>query len=106
LTLGENIADLGGLLIAYDALALALGRDAAQGVDMENAQKFFVGYAITERANIREESIRTRIQTDPHSPGIFRVNGVICNMVEFYKAYDVKSGDALYREESDRVKIW
>lgn len=106
LTLGENIADLGGLLIAYDGLAIVLGGDASKGVDKENAQKFFTGYTVTERSSYREESIRTQLKTDPHSPSIFRVNGVISNMTEFYKAYDVKPGDKLYREESDRVKIW
>ena len=106
LTLGENIADLGGLLIAYDGLAIALNGDASKGVDKENAQKFFVGYAVTERSSYREESILTQIKTDPHSPAIFRVNGVISNMTEFYAAFDVHPGDKLYREESDRVKIW
>jgi len=106
LTLGENIADLGGLLIAYDGLAIALNGDATKGVDKENAQKFFVGYAITERSSYREEAIRTQIKTDSHSPSIFRVNGIVSNMPEFYDAYDIKLGDKLYREESDRVKIW
>jgi putative endopeptidase len=106
LTLGENIADLGGLLIAYDGLAIALNGDASKGVDKENAQKFFVGYAVTERSSYREESILTQIKTDPHSPAICRVNGVVSNMTEFYAAFDVKPGDKLYREESDRVKIW
>jgi putative endopeptidase len=106
LTLGENIADLGGLLIAYDGLAIALNGDAAKGVDKENAQKFFIGYAITERSNSREETIRTQIKTDPHSPSIYRVNGIVSNMTEFYRAYDAAPGDKLFREESDRVKIW
>jgi putative endopeptidase len=106
LTLGENIADLGGLLIAYDGLALALNGDASKEIDKENAQKFFVGYAVTERSSYREEAVRTQIQTDPHSPSICRVNGPLSNMTEFYGAFDVKPGDKLYREESDRVKIW
>jgi putative endopeptidase len=104
LTLGENIADLGGLLIAYDGMVLALGGEAA--VTKEHMQAFFVGYAISEQGYAREESLRTQIQTDPHSPSIYRVNGPLSNMSEFYDAFDVKPGDKLYREESDRVKIW
>lgn len=104
LTLGENIADLGGLLIAYDGMVLALGGEAA--VTREKAQVFFTGYAISERAYEREEALRLQIQTDPHSPSIYRVNGPLSNMVEFYKAFDAKPGDNLYREEGDRVKIW
>jgi putative endopeptidase len=69
-------------------------------------QRFFKNLAIAERANLREEALRTQIQTDPHSPGVYRVNGPLSNMSEFYAAYDVKPGDKLYREESDRVKIW
>ncbi len=104
LTLGENIADLGGLLIAYDGMVLALGGEAA--VTREKAQAFFTGYAVSERAYEREEALRLQIQIDPHSPSLYRVNGPLSNMVEFYKAFDAKSGDGLYREEGDRVKIW
>jgi putative endopeptidase len=108
LTLGENIADLGGMYIAYDGLKLALGGpgNGPTPLDKATAQKFFTNYAITERANNREEVTRLLIQTDPHSPSIYRVNGPFSNMVEFYEAFDVKPGDKLYREESDRVKIW
>jgi putative endopeptidase len=111
LTLGENIADLGGLFIAYDGLILALGgKEAAAKMPliegMKPFQRFFKNLAIAERVNIREEALRTQIQTDPQSPGIYRVNGPLSNMTEFYEAFDVKSGDGLYREEPDRVKIW
>jgi putative endopeptidase len=111
LTLGENIADLGGLLIAYDGLMLALGgkEAAAKLIPIDGhtpVQRFFIGYAISERTHSREESIRARTQTDPHSQGIYRVNGPLSNMPQFYDAFDVKPGDKLYREESDRVQIW
>jgi putative endopeptidase len=104
LTLGENIADLGGMLIGYDGLILALGGEAA--ATKEEIQQFFVSYAITEKSHSRDEALRTQVQTDPHSPSIYRVNGPLSNMSEFYKAFDVKPGDTLYREESDRVSIW
>lgn len=102
LTMGENIADLGGLLIAYDGLVLALGGKAGAA----DYRQFFTNYAVTERGHVREEALRVRIQTDPHSPSIYRVNGPLSNMTEFYKAFDVKAGDGLYREDGDRVKIW
>ena len=102
LTLGENIADLGGVLIAYDALKLALG----DRFSPEVAQRFFIGYAITERGHYREEILRLQLQTDPHSPGEFRVNGPVSNIDEFYDAFGVKEGDKLWRKPEDRVKIW
>jgi predicted metalloendopeptidase len=127
LTLGENIADLGGLLIAYDGLKLAL-EDAANALNTGDGgasantninivpssiineftpyQKFFINYAITECINMREEALRLQVQTNPHSPAPYRVNGPLSDMVEFYEAFDVKKGDALWREEGDRVKIW
>jgi putative endopeptidase len=104
LTLGENIADLGGLLIAYDGLVHALG--GPEKLTKDQARAFFIGYAISERGVAREEALRTQVQTDPHSPSIYRVNGPLSNMAEFYAAYGVAPGDKLYREESDRVDIW
>ena len=123
LTLGENIADLGGLLIAYDGLKLALedaaniGNVSGDDANAKNAsastidgftpyQRFFISYAITECINIREEALWLQVQTDPHSPSPYRVNGPLSDMAEFYDAFDVKKGDALWREDGDRVKIW
>ena len=127
LTLGENIADLGGLLIAYDGLKLALedvasalntgdgGASANTNINIVPSstineftpyQKFFINYAITECINMREEALRLQVQTNPHSPAPYRVNGPLSDMIEFYEAFDVKKGDALWREEGDRVKIW
>jgi putative endopeptidase len=109
LTLGENIADLGGIVIAYDALALALAdapgdRAPINGVSF--LERFFASYAMTERGSIREEALRLQVQTDPHSPSLCRVNGPLSEIAEFYEAFDVKEGDALWRTPDDRVKIW
>jgi putative endopeptidase len=108
LTLGENIADLGGLVIGYDGLALALADvgGSSVGPDAEEYKQFFINYAVTERGHVREEALRLQIQTDPHSPSLYRVNGPLSNMTEFYSAFAAKPGDALYREDADRVKIW
>ncbi len=110
LTNGENIADLGGLVIAYDALMLAL-KDADPSTSAEidgltPAQRYFMNYAITERGEIREEALRLQVQTDPHSPSPYRVNGPVSNMEEFYDAFGVKEGDGLWRPEGERVRIW
>ena len=108
LTLGENIADLGGLVIAYDALTAGLreeGNDPA--IDgLSPIQRFFANYAITERSAIREEALRSRIQIDPHAPSPFRVNGPLSNMQTFFDAYAAAPGDKMYRDPEDRVDIW
>jgi len=108
LTLGENIADLGGLVVAYDALRLALGPEkmevAAGG--FKPTQKFFVQYAITERGAVREERLRLQIKADTHSPSEYRVNGPVSNMEEFYSAFGVKEGDVLWRPKELRARIW
>lgn len=107
LTLGENIADLGGLSIAYDALMIRLrvtGRTTIDGFTPE--QRFFLGYAATEREQQRSEFTKTQVLTDPHSPSMFRVNGPLSNMPEFYAAFNVKKGDKLFRPPKERAKIW
>jgi len=109
LTLGENIADLGGLLMACDALTLTLKDDSeTKGSDgaFSPAQRFFINYAITERGSYREETLRLLAQIDPHAPSPFRVNGPISNMQEFYDAFHVTLGDKLWRDPEDRVSIW
>jgi putative endopeptidase len=109
LTLGENIADLGGLLIAYDGLLLAQKESGtvSEAIDeLSPTERFFISYAITERSAIREEALRSQIQIDPHSPSPFRVNGPISNMEEFIDAFHAASGDKLWRDPEDRVKIW
>ncbi len=108
LTLGENVADLGGVVVAYDALLRHKEKtgvaESIDGLTLE--QRFFIAYAREWRGNIRPELTHTHLITDPHSPALFRVNGVVTNLDEFYEAFDVQPGDVLYRAPDDRVRIW
>ena len=107
LTLSENIADLGGASIAYDAFKRRLaktGRKDVHGFTPE--QRFFLGFGLFERENRRPEMEKTQVLTDPHSPGIFRINGPVSNLPEFYDAFSVTKKDKLYRAAKDRAKIW
>ncbi len=107
LTLGENIADLGGLSIAYDAYQLQLARRGAQEIDgLTPAQRFFIAFAVFERENARPEVEKMLVLTDPHSPGKFRINGPVSNFTPFYDAFGVKKGDALYRAPAAREMVW
>jgi putative endopeptidase len=107
LTLGENIADLGGLAIAYDAYQLQLERSGRQDIDgLTPEQRFFIAFAVFERENSRPEFTKTQVLTDPHSPGIFRINGPVSNEPAFYEAYGVKKGDKLYRSPAQRETVW
>lgn len=107
LTLGENIADLGGIAIAYEAFkntAQGKGLDMIDGFTPD--QRFFISWAQVWRQNIRDAETARRIIVDPHSPGIYRCNGPLSNMPEFYSAFGVREGDKMWRPESDRVKVW
>jgi len=107
LTLGENIGDLSGVTIAYKAYKASLNGEAAPVIDgLTGDQRFFMGYAQVWRGKMVEKSLRNRVATDPHSPGEFRALGSLSNMPEFYKAFDVKAGDAMYIAPEKRVKIW
>ncbi|MEZ5710347.1 MAG: M13 family metallopeptidase [Blastomonas sp.] len=107
LTLGENIGDVGGLSMAYRAYKMSLNGEEAPVIDgLTGDQRFFMAWAQVWRAKAREEFLRNQLQTDPHSPPDFRVNGVVRNFDEWYKAFDVKPGDALYLAPEDRVRIW
>lgn len=107
LTLGENIADLGGISIAYDAFKRTAQGKANEKIDGFTAdQRFFFGWAQVWRQNITKENLMQRIVTDPHSPGQYRSNGPLSNMVEFYEAFGVKEGDKMWRPESERLKVW
>jgi len=107
LTLGENIADLGGLAIAYDAFQIHLKKHKEKEMyGFTPEQRFFLGLAMFEAAHARPEYERMLIIVDPHSPAKFRVNGPFSNLETFYKAFDVKSGDKLYRQPKNRADIW
>jgi len=107
LTLGENIGDLSGVAVAYKAYMLSLNGQLAPTIDgFTGPQRFFLGWAQIWRRKYRDEELRLRLVTDPHSPGEFRANGVAANMTEFQEAFGVKAGDRLYRAPEDRVRIW
>ncbi|WP_447931290.1 M13 family metallopeptidase [Sphingopyxis fribergensis] len=105
-TLGENIGDLAGLTIAYDAYKKSLGGKSAPVIDgLTGDQRFFLGWAQVWRRNYREQNLSQRITTDPHSPSIQRT-WVSRNLDPWYKAYQIKQGQKLYLEPKDRVRIW
>ncbi|HSH64726.1 MAG TPA: M13 family metallopeptidase [Bacteroidia bacterium] len=108
LTLGENIADLGGLTLAYYAFKKSLeGNPVPPKIDGFTAeQRLFMAWAQVWRANARPEFLKNLVQTDPHSPEHIRANAAPSNMKEFYDAFGVKEGDSMYRSEGDRVEIW
>ncbi|MET0374084.1 MAG: M13 family metallopeptidase [Rhizorhabdus sp.] len=106
LTQGENIADLAGLTVAYEAYQLSLGGKKAPVIDgYSGDQRFYLGWAQVWRRNYREANLRQRLLTDPHSPSIQR-SWVVRNLDPFYPAYDVKPGDAMYLSPADRIRIW
>ncbi|WP_333607979.1 M13 family metallopeptidase [Arsukibacterium sp.] len=107
LGLGENIADLGGLTVAYRAFKQATKDQPQRVIDgFTPEQRFFIGWAQVWRIKFRDEALRQQVITGPHSPGMYRVLGVLSNMPEFYQAFDVQPEDGMYRDESVRVKIW
>lgn len=107
LTLGENIGDLGGLTVAYKAYQLSKQGKEGKVIDgFSDEQRFFIGYAQIWRGKLREEALRQRLLTDTHSPGVYRALGTVTNFTPFYEAFSVKPGDALYKKEEDRIKIW
>ena len=107
LTLGENIGDLAGITVAYNAYQLALNGAEAPVLDgFTGDQRFFIGWAQCFRGKYREEELRKRLVTDPHSPSEYRVNGVMKNVPGFYDAFEVKDGDGLFLPAAKRVKIW
>lgn len=107
-TLGENIGDLGGLNVAYDALLMYLKDKGNPGkIDgFTQEQRFFISWATIWRTKSTEAALINQVKTDPHSPGYFRAIGPLENIEGFYKAFDVKEGDKMYKEPKDRIIIW
>lgn len=107
-TLGENIGDLGGLAVSFEGLQRYFKEnkkpELVDGLTPE--QRFFMSYATVWRTKYRDESLRTQILTDPHAPNMYRANAPLTNLETFYKAFDVKEGDKMFRPENERVKIW
>jgi putative endopeptidase len=107
LTMGENLADLGGLTIAYQAFQKTPQAKEGKQIDgFTPNQRFFLGYAQIWRRNQRPEALRQQILTDPHSPGMYRTNGPLMNMPEFYEAFGCKDGSKMVRAQADRSRIW
>lgn len=107
LTLGENIADLGGLIIAYEAWKKTKQARSTKKIDgFTGAQRFFLGNALFEAGAIRPEAQKKRLVTDPHAPSKARINVPFANMDVFYEAFEVKEGDALYLPPESRARIW
>jgi putative endopeptidase len=106
-TLGENIGDLGGISIGLLAYQMSLKGKEAPVIDgFTGVQRVFIGFGQVWRAISRDEALRQQISTDPHSPSVYRTNGAVRNVTEFYEAFDVSEGDALYLAPEERVKVW
>ncbi|HUQ19211.1 MAG TPA: M13 family metallopeptidase [Gemmatimonadaceae bacterium] len=107
LTLGENAADIGGLAVAYTALEKAIAGKPKQVIDgFTPEQRFFLAWAQIWRQNVTPQQARVLINIDPHSPGRWRVNGPLSNMVEFAEAFGCKPGDPMVRPEAQRATLW
>jgi putative endopeptidase len=107
LTQGENIADLGGIMMGYDAFKNTKQyRDHEIIAGLTPDQRFFLGYALAWMINIRPEALSSQVRSDEHSPAKFRVIGPLSDMPDFYRTFNVKPGDAMWRPDSLRVKIW
>jgi len=107
LTLGENLADLGGLSVAYVAMEKAYAKQSRKAIDgFTPEQRFFLGWARVWRNLQTNEDLRTLVQTDPHSPAKWRINGPMSNLPEFKAAWGCKDGDPMVRPEDVRAKIW
>jgi putative endopeptidase len=107
LTLGENLADLGGINIAYEAFTKTQQFKEGKKIDgFTPAQRFFLGFAQVWRENTLAETSAQLVLTDPHSPGRYRVNGPLPNIDAWYDAFNVKLGDKLYKSPDQRIRIW
>jgi putative endopeptidase len=106
-TLGENIADLGGNVIGYDAFMKTEQFKEGEKINgLTPAQRFWLGYAYSWLGHARPEAIAQQVLTDVHSPNFLRVNGPLSDIAAFYKAFNIKEGEPMWREKNKRVKIW
>lgn len=107
-TLGENIGDLGGINVAYDALQLHYAANGKpEPIDGFTAeQRFFMSWATVWRTKYRDEALKNQIKTDPHSPGMVRAGQPLKNVDAFYDAFNIKQGDSMYIAKEQRVRIW
>lgn len=107
-TSGENIGDLGGVAVAYDALQMYLKDKGNPGKisGFTQDQRFFMSWATVWRTKATNEYMINQVKTDPHSPGMFRAFGPLVNQDSFIKAFDIKPGDKMYKAPEDRIKIW
>ena len=107
LTVGENTADIAGVAIAYDAFKLtAQGKDTTKLDGFTPDQRFFISIARIWRVKTRDEFMRMYVNTNPHSPARWRVNGPLMNFTPFYKAFNLQPGDKMYKPENERITVW
>jgi predicted metalloendopeptidase len=107
LTLGENIADLTGVVIAHRAYQISLRGQPAPTLDgLSGNQRFYMGWAQVWAGKMRDDARRQQIMTDPHAPEMFRANAPVRNVPEFYSTFDVKESDKLFLAPGERAKIW
>ncbi len=107
LTLGENIADLGGVSLAYEALERSLAGKEKKLIDgLTPEQRFFLSWAQVWRTNMRENALRQQLAVDPHSPGNVRAIGPLVSFQPFYDAFGIREGDPMWRKPEDRSKVW
>jgi putative endopeptidase len=106
-TQGENIADLGGLMMGYEAFRkTSQYREGRRIAGLTPDQRFFLGHALAWMINLRPESLANQVKTDVHAPARFRVNGPVSNMPEFYAAFGIAEGKPMWRPDSLRIRIW
>jgi putative endopeptidase len=106
-TLGENIADLGGLVIGFDAFKKTTQFKENNSVNgLTPSQRFWLGYAYSWLGHARPEAIARQVLTDVHSPNFLRVNGPLSDIEDFYDSFDIKNGQFMWRQPDKRVKIW
>jgi len=109
LTLGENLADLGGVSVAYDALERVLAKDPSKRKMIDGftpEQRFFISFSQVWRTNIRDAEARRLVTVDPHSPGRFRAVGPLVNYQQFFDAFHIKPGDPMWRAPELRAHVW